>query len=87
MIIGNKLLQALTLVLVVMVATMFIFKVTGNLPDHQVKITYSVGGAQRIYIVNSSSISHKTNSECITFTDNIGCSHTICGTFETEIIK
>jgi hypothetical protein len=87
MIIGNKLLQALTLVLVVMVVTTVIFKVTGNLPDHQVKITYSVGGAQRIYIVNSSSISHKTNSECITFTDNIGCSHTICGTFETEIIK
>lgn len=87
MILRNKLLQALLIVLLVMVATMFIFKITGNLSDHQVKITYSVGGAQRIYIVKSSSISHKTNSECITFTDNIGCSHTVCGTFETEIIK
>ena len=87
MIIGNKLLQALTLVLVVMVMATVIFKVADMLPEHQVKITYSVGGEQRVYIVKSSSISHKTNSECITFTDNIGCSHTVCGTFETEIIK
>jgi hypothetical protein len=70
-----------------MVVATVIFKVADILPDHQVKITYSVGGAQRVYIVKSSSVSHKTNSECITFTDNNGCSHTVCGTFETEIIK
>jgi hypothetical protein len=87
MILRNKLLQALTLVLIVMVAAMVIFKIADMLPDHQVKITYSVGGAQRVYIVKSSSVSHKTNSECITFTDDNGCSHTVCGTFETEIIK
>ena len=87
MILRNKLLQALTLVLIVMVAAMVIFKIAEMLPDHQVKITYSVGGAQRVYIVKSSSISHKSNSECITFTDDIGCSHTVCGTFETQIIK
>lgn len=86
MILENKLLQALLVVLLFMVATMFIFKVTGNLPDHRVKITYSVGGAQRIYIVKSSSVSH-TNSECISFTDDNGYRHTVCGTFETEIIK
>jgi hypothetical protein len=87
MILRNKLLQALTLVLVVMVMATVIFKVADMLPEHQVKITYSVGGEQRVYIVKSNSISRKTNSECITFTDNIGCSHTVCGTFETEIIK
>jgi len=87
MIIGNKLLQALTLVLVVMVVATVIFKVADMLPEHQVKITYSVASEQRVYIVKSSSISRNPNSGCITFTDNNGHNHTICGTFETEIIK
>jgi hypothetical protein len=55
------------------------------MPDHYVKITYNVGGAERIYIVKSEKVNY--NDKCISFTDDLGYQHRVCGTFETQIIK
>ena len=74
------------LVILLIVACVTIAQLANTVvPNHDVKITYTIGGAERIYIVKSDKISY--GDECITFTDDLGYKHTVCGTFETQIIN
>lgn len=81
----NNLLRIISVILLIIVVSMIIVGIAERMPKHYVKITYSVGGAERVYIVKSEKVSY--NDKCISFTDDLGYQHRVCGTFETQIIK
>ena len=73
------------LFIVVIIGSVALTQLIKTASNHNVKITYTIGGAERIYIVKQGNI--VTQDNCITFTDDLGYQHNVCGTFETQIIN
>ena len=55
-----------------------------NVENPKYKITYEVGGASRTYIVKQHAVGE---NGCVSFYDEVGYKHTICGTYEIETVK
>ncbi len=77
-------LRIVSIIVLVIAAVIFIIKLDDLAPNHKYKITYEVGGALRTYIVEH----HAVNENgCVSFYDETGYKHTICGTYEIEPVK
>jgi hypothetical protein len=80
----NKILHIIAIIILVIAATGIIIKIAEMVPKHRYKITYEVGGAQRSYIVEH----HGVNENgCVSFYDEVGYKHVVCGTYEIERIN
>jgi hypothetical protein len=81
----NKILRIVAIIVLVIAATGIIIKIAEMIPKHRYKITYEVGGALRTYIVEHHSVDGKNG--CVSFYDEIGYKHVVCGTYEIETIN
>jgi hypothetical protein len=81
----NKILRIVAIIVLVIAATGIIIKIAEMIPKHRYKITYEVGGASRTYIVEHQAVSDR--SGCVSFYDEIGYKHVVCGTYEIETIN
>ena len=81
----NKILRIVAIIILVIAAIGIIIKIAEMIPKHRYKITYEVGGASRTYIVEHHAVSDR--SGCVSFYDEIGYKHVVCGTFEIETIN
>ena len=81
----NKILRIVAIIVLVIAATGIIIKIAEMAPEHRYKITYEVGGALRTYIVKQPAVNGR--SGCVSFYDEIGYRHTICGTYEMERVN
>jgi hypothetical protein len=81
----NKILRIIAIIVLVIAATGIIIKIAEMIPKHRYKITYEIGGASRTYIVEHHAVSDR--SGCVSFYDEIGYKHVVCGTYEIETIN
>jgi hypothetical protein len=81
----NKILRIVAIIILVIAAIGIIIKIAEMIPKHRYKITYEIGGATRTYIVEHHAVSDR--SGCVSFYDEIGYKHVVCGTYEIETIN
>jgi hypothetical protein len=80
----NKILRIIAIIVLVIAATGIIIKIAEMAPGYRYKITYEVGGALRTYIVEH----HAVNENgCVSFYDETGYKHVVCGTYEIERVN
>jgi len=74
----------ISIIVLVIAAPVIIIKKADLAPKHTYKITYEVGGASRTYFVKQHTVGE---NGCVSFYDETGYKHTICGTYEIEPVK
>jgi hypothetical protein len=80
----NKILRIVAIIVLVIAATGIIIKIAEMIPKHRYKITYEIGGASRTYIVEQHTVGE---NGCVSFYDETGYKHVVCGTYEIERVN